>query len=274
MAIKDILVHLDHTDRSDRRLEVALNLAKTHGAKLTAFYARANVNVQGLSGRGEDVYLKRIQEKEAEFDAKVAGAGVNVEWKPATYSMSDTAVTDQIIDHALHADLTIVGQHDVENADGSIPSDLAARLVLESGRPLLIIPHSGKIATLGERVMIAWNAGRESARAVNDAIPVLQKAKNVQILALNPDDGDKHHGEIPCADICQHLSEHGIEAKPQHLTAHDIDTGNMLLSCLAEEASDLLVMGAYGQHRFRELVLGGATRDILRNMTVPVLMSH
>jgi len=121
---------------------------------------------------------------------------------------------------------------------------------------------------------VAWNGSRESVRAVNDAIPLLVDAKRVSVLALNPSDGGRIHGDLPSADICLHLSRHGIRAEAQMLSARDIDAGDMLLSCVADDSADLLVMGAYGQPRFREMVLGGATRQILKQMTVPVLMSH
>ena len=96
----------------------------------------------------------------------------------------------------------------------------------------------------------------------------------VNVIAINPKKGKKRHGENPAADISEHLVRHGIKASAEHLATSDVDAANMLLSCAADESADMLVMGAYGHHRFRELILGGVTQDILKHMTVPVLMSH
>jgi nucleotide-binding universal stress UspA family protein len=183
-------------------------------------------------------------------------------------------VTDHLVFYAQHSDLVIVGQHDEEVHDGSIPKDLAERLVLETGRPVLIIPYAGTFKTLGKRVVIAWNTARESVRALNDAIPLMQDAKKVKVIAINPRGKGKRHGKVPSTDIVRHLARHGIEAQADHFSTKGVDEGNLLLNCVSDERSDLLVMGAYGHYRFRELILGDATKEILEHMTTPVLMSH
>ncbi len=94
------------------------------------------------------------------------------------------------------------------------------------------------------------------------------------VLAVNPEDGYKGHGDIPSADICQHLARHGVNAEAQSITGYDVEVGDFILSRAADQGADLIVMGAYGHSRLRELVLGGATAHILGYMTVPVLMSH
>ena len=145
-------------------------------------------------------------------------------------------------------------------------------MVLAAGRPALVIPYIGAGETLGERVLVAWDGGREAARAVNDALPLLERAASVGVLVINPSRGG--HGEQPGADIALHLARHGISVDAEHLEARDISTGNALLSRLADQNIDVLVMGAYGHSRLREMVLGGVTRQVFQSMTVPVLMSH
>ena len=123
-------------------------------------------------------------------------------------------------------------------------------------------------------MLVAWNGSREATRAANDALPILQRADRVVVLAINPGGGIDGHGEVPGADLSLHLARHGVSAEAQQVQAEDMNVGEMLLSRCADEAADLLVMGAYGRSRVRELVLGGATRHVLEHATLPVLMSH
>ncbi len=274
MAIKDILVHVDNTQACARRMELATRLAVRHEAHLIALFARAFGKLPNLSTGHSREIDKQREESQQRFDELARVNGLSAEFRMAECQSSTDLVTDNVLINARHVDLVVLGQHDEERADGSVPSDLAESVVLEGGRPVLVVPYAGEFEKVGERALVAWNGTRESVRAVNDAIPLLTDAKRVSVLALNPSDGGRIHGDLPSADICLHLSRHGIRAEAQTLTARDIDAGDMLLSCVADDSSDLLVMGAYGQPRFREMVLGGATRQILKQMTVPVLMSH
>jgi nucleotide-binding universal stress UspA family protein len=123
-------------------------------------------------------------------------------------------------------------------------------------------------------VVIAWNSAREAARAVHDAMPLLIAAEAVTVLTIDPREGPQGHGELPGADISLHLARHGVKAQVERTVSADLPVGEVLLSRLADLGADLLVMGAYGHSRMRELLLGGATRSLLQSMTVPVLMSH
>jgi nucleotide-binding universal stress UspA family protein len=274
MAYKDILVHLDHTVASQQRLAIASRLAAAHEAHLTALFACAYGNLPNLAPVHAHEIDAAREQTEQRFLEAVKAAGVAAEWRDAVSAGVADRVTDTLLVHARHADLVVVGQGDSERHDGSVPLNLAESLVLESGTPTLVVPYAGNFTTVGARALVAWNGSRESARALHDALPLLQRAKQVTVLALNPDSGKPRHGAIPGADISLHLARHGVRAEAQHLTAHDIDVGDMLLSFAADDGADLLVMGAYGQPRFRELILGGATRVVLGQMTLPVLMSH
>jgi nucleotide-binding universal stress UspA family protein len=132
----------------------------------------------------------------------------------------------------------------------------------------LVVPKDWAPGPLGERVLIAWDASREAARAVSDALPILERAASV--LVVTP----FGHGEVPGADIAVHLARHGVEATVQSIEIEQMEVGEALLSVAADRARDLLVMGAYAHSRLRELVLGGATRTVLARMTLPVLMAH
>ena len=149
-------------------------------------------------------------------------------------------------------------------------------MVLASGRPVLVVPYVGTYPRVGERVMIAWDASREAARAVADSLPLLQAAQQVVTLSANPDTGGRsdRHGEIPGADIARHLARHGVRVEAQRLNAKEVSIADMLLNRIADEGIDLLVMGAYGHARVREIWLGGVTRSLMQYMTVPVFISH
>jgi nucleotide-binding universal stress UspA family protein len=146
-------------------------------------------------------------------------------------------------------------------------------VVMGAGRPVLLIPYAGTFERCGESVLISWNASREAARAVADALPLLKRAREVNIVSFNPAEGGDW-GEIPGADIGLWLARHDVRVTVHQCRSKEIDIGNQLLSRAADFGSDLIVMGAYGHSRAYELMLGGVTRTLLRSMTVPVLMSH
>ena len=135
----------------------------------------------------------------------------------------------------------------------------------------LLVPYAGTFANVGGRVLVAWNGSAQAARAVNDALPFLQSAERVVVVMVNPARGDRTEG----TDIARHLARHGIAAEITDIvTDRNGNVGNVLLSRATDEAADLIVIGAYGHSRLRELVLGGVSRALLGHMTVPVLMAH
>ena len=275
MAFKDILVQVDDSPRAAERLDLALRLAAAHQAHLVALNVRFRsampVAVTAQLGDQMDLILARGDAAAAACakalveSCPVAG-GASVEWRDVEGDLVDTVAL-----HARYSDLVVVGQS-VEGTD-AVPA-LADSLLLTVGRPVLVVPYAGKFPSLGRRVLVAWNASREATRAVHDALPILEWADLVHVMAINPSRGRTGHGDIPGADIGLHLSRHGVNAVCEHITADDLDAGDMLLSRAADEDADLIVMGGYGHSRMRELVLGGVTRHLLSHMTVPVLFSH
>lgn len=280
MSLKNIMLVMDNATGAEQRLAVALDLAQAYDAHLTGLCVRTIPHVPQfvMSQLGPEVAEAQRQwaseaatQAQKLFESKAAAAGIQYEWR-----VVDGQLLDQTSLHAKYADLVVVGQFnpDADMADGQ--EQLVDHLVMDAGRPVLVVPYCGTFKGVAKRVMVAWNATREATRAVNDALPLLQKAEQVNVVAVNPHGGSGRngHGEIPSADICLHLARHGVKADAQSIEAHDMDVGSTLLSRITDESVDLLVMGAYGRSRLRELVLGGATRHILRHMTVPVLMSH
>ncbi len=282
MAVKDLLVVVDVSPRSAARMELAARLAIQHNAHLTGlhvidipsanyFYGAAMpfvpTNPEEIVERIRAEAVEAAKPVEAAFRECLRRNGIEGEWRLAEGAPPATATL-----HARYADLTIVGQ---PNRDE--PQDADAVLVttvMTSGRPVLAVPFVGEFPTIGERVLVAWNASREAARALNDALPLLLNAKQVTILAINPQRGVGGHGDVPAADIALHLARHGLKAEAAHTVARDIADGEALLSYAADIGADLIVAGAYGHSRARELVFGGVTRTLIAEMTAPVLFSH
>ena len=282
MALKDLLVSVDVTPRSAARMELAARLAIQHNAHLTGlhvidipsanyFYGAAMpfvpTNPEEIVERIRAEAVEAAKPVEAAFRECLRRNGIEGEWRlvegppPATVAL-----------HGRYMDLTIVGQPNREQ-----PQDADAVLVttvMTSGRPVLAVPFVGEFPTIGERVLVAWNASREAARALNDALPLLLNARQVTILAINPQRGVGGHGDVPAADIALHLARHGLKAEAAHTVARDIADGEALLSYAADIGADLIIAGAYGHSRARELVFGGVTRTLIAEMTAPVLFSH
>lgn len=167
-------------------------------------------------------------------------------------------------------DMSIVAQPGPETAERE--TFLVEAALFESGRPVLIVPYIQQAPLKLNRAMVCWDGSRPAARAVADAIPLLERTKAVELVTVTRGPGNSN--EIPGADIAHHLARHGLKVELKHLVASDIDVPNALLSHAADIGADFIVMGGYGHSRLREFVLGGATRGILSSMTVPVLMSH
>ncbi|MBE0622113.1 MAG: universal stress protein [Burkholderiales bacterium] len=276
MNYKTILVHIDSGKRCPVRVEVAIRLAQQHDAHLVALNALPPFEPPGyvMAEMGPAILdtqkhaaAAEMARTEREFNNQASAAGLrNVEWRTAIDDPVDAMTL-----HARYADLVVIGQTD--RADGSnMAANFPERLVLSAGRPVLILPSVGSFATIGKRILVAWNATREATRALTDAIPMLRLAETVNVMAVNPRRGE--HGKVPGADIGLYLARHGVRVEVKTDQGAEIDVGNELLSRAADLDSDLIVMGGYGHSRLKEWVLGGATRTILESMTAPVLMSH
>ena len=178
-----------------------------------------------------------------------------------------------IVPHARAADLVVASQTD-PGWPGSASLDVADRLAIECGRPVMIIPNDGVHDRPFRKVLVAWNARREAARATFDALPLLKNAEDVRVVWVNPQTERENAQDIPAADICVALARHGVNCQATEEIAPRVGVGETLLACAKDFDADLLVMGCYGHTRLREFILGGASRHVLSHMSLPVLMSH
>ncbi len=260
MAYKDLLLVVDDSPNMAERILVAGDLAQRFDAHVTGLY------VTPVSGLEAPDAAERLYDM---FTDRLGRRGVAVEWRIARGFPIDVAGV-----HARYADLVILGQLDPTEPQKAVDCARPEDIALSSGRPVLVVPYVGHYPTLGQRVLIGWDASREATRAINDAIPLLAAASSVTVLSVDPVISRDEHGEIPGADIARHLSRHGVDARIESAPSAGVGVGDVLLSRAADLSADLLVMGAYAHPRVRELVLGGATRTILQSMTVPVFMAH
>jgi nucleotide-binding universal stress UspA family protein len=202
------------------------------------------------------------------FAAATTRAGVSAE--PVTLSASAAGSGDQFARIARRFDLAIIGQ--AEPDGGTVEELIAESTLFESGRPLIVVPYIQKGSLKLDRVMVAWDGSRQAARAIADAMPLLEKAGKVELVIVANERGKED--EIEGADMGEHLARHGLDVDVKRIPGGDIDVADALLSHVADSGTDFIVMGGYGHSRLREFVLGGVTHSILKSMTVPVLMSH
>jgi nucleotide-binding universal stress UspA family protein len=278
MAFKDLLVVVDNSPGATERIDFAARLARDFGAHLTGLHVAESPSMRPtvLAQVPSEVLdmLQTVGREEAvraralfEAGVRAVETGIPVEWRSV-----EGYGGDLIRLHARYADLTVLGQADPEAY--AVAQDLPERVIMGAGRPVIVVPYVGTFKTVGQRVLVAWNASREATRAVNDALPLLERAGSVRVLSVNPRRGLAGHGPIAGADISLHLARHGVRVEAAAVNTDDVRVDDMLLSQAADAGADLIVMGAYGHSRLGEYVLGGATRHILRQITVPVFMSH
>lgn len=272
MTLRHLAVHVDRDKHCPLRLDYAVQLANKFGASLEGVFANVPASLPPAIEGGITAQIveaqrtyneEALQEAKAAFDAAVGACKGETVW-----TAHDGYRQDVVARAAMGADMAIVGQPDPDEAVATTDYDLPADVVMRSGRPLLAIPYAGKFGIDVKSAVIAWNGAREAARAVRDALPLLDGAK-VHVLAINPSDNDPK-----AADVCTFLGRHGIKADHDEIRTRDLDPGDMLLSRMSDLGAGLAVMGAYGHSRFREMILGGVTHHLLRHMTAPVLLSH
>jgi nucleotide-binding universal stress UspA family protein len=275
MAFRDILVFLDQFAHSAVRLDVAADLAGRHGARLIGLRVEVHPHIPGairsalVAGALEahDVATRADTTRiETEFRTVAEKHKILCDW----WVVREGGI-GRVCELARYANLTVIGQAAPDADEEFSGADLIHDLVLGSGRPVLVVPYAPLAGRCGQRIAIAWDGGREASRAVADAMPLLRRAERVAVLLGDSDDRARA-GEL----IRGHLERNGIAADiaPVDAGAHDHDAGAALLAEVDAWNADLIVMGAYGRSRVRELVLGGATRHVLHHLPIPALMSH
>jgi nucleotide-binding universal stress UspA family protein len=275
--IKDLVVNLAAGAERDPAAEFVLSIATSFEAHIAGIgFAYEPIItptvMDGLSAFWIDTQrednLAAAQAAIDRFEAAARREGLSAEHRLLEASLGSAATLFGAI--ARRFDLAVVGQ---SGPDRMARDDLLVEsALLESGRPVIVVPY---IQTLGlklDRVLVCWDASRSAARAAADAMPLLQRSRALEILSVSSADGNPD--ELPGADFGEHLARHDLKVEVRRLIAGDMDIANTILSYAADAGADFIVMGGYGHSRLREFVLGGVTRAVLGSMTVPVLMSH
>jgi nucleotide-binding universal stress UspA family protein len=282
MALKDILVHLDTEAGSgagQRRQSFAISLAAAHDAHLTGLIFALEPTIPPMiMGEVPGSLLESQRERAIEsaqaaadaFSAATKAAGINSEVR--IVNCTEAAAGPTLAVHGRTSDLIVVGQEEPDDTL-AIRELLIESALFESGRATLVVPYIGPAEAKLDHIMVGWDGRREASRAANEALPLLAKAQDVEVVIVG-DDAPSAHGGEPGADLALHLARHGLSVNVKRIGSAGIDIGNALLSHAADAETDLMVLGGYGHSRFREFIFGGTTNSILSSMTVPVLMAH
>ncbi len=274
--IKDIVVNLG-LGAKDPAGDFAVSLGEIFEAHVAGIAVSYEPIIPGAVMGGIPPEFIEAQRTEADKNAKSAIARFEAAAKRAGLSAESRIISASVSGASEYFarigrrfDIVVVGQDDPDdNFQDAIVDETA---LFESGRPVIFVPFIHKSGAKLDRVMVCWDGGRAATRAIADSMPLLMKAKSVEIVMIagKAASGD----EIAGADLGQHLARHGLKVDVKRITSPDIDVASTILSYAADSSADMIVMGGYGHSRLREFILGGATRGILGSMTVPVLMSH
>ncbi len=275
--IKDIVVNLTVREGGGPAGDYAVSLAAALDAHLTAI-AFIYDPIVPASGTGyipaEIIETQQADNEKAakdaitRFSAAASRAGISAE--PLTLSASFAGAGERLARIARRFDLAVVGQ--AEPNISAVEEVIAESTLFGSGRPMVVVPYIQKAPLKLDNVMVCWDGSRPAARAIADAMPLLEKAGRVEIVIVTNERGKQD--EIEGADMGQHLARHGLKVDVHRMAGGNIDVADALLSHAADSGTDLIVMGGFGHSRLREFVLGGVTHSIMRSMTVPTLMSH
>jgi nucleotide-binding universal stress UspA family protein len=269
--IKDILAFANEGLLTDSSFALPIALAKKFGARLSAVYVMPEPYVYvpvepgaasvGLIEAAIDAAQKAADENGKRFKALQQRSSIDGAWYTANF-------WDEAVSLAYRQDLLVARQ-----SDSALPDLIAGRgvehIATTMGRPTLVVPAKGQFPTCGQRVLVAWKPTKEAARAVHDCLPLLDKNAEVTVLEVDPP-----AKAMTVEAVAQHLGRHGFKSKSQTAQSDGTTVTKVILERAAAVNADLIVMGAYTHSRLRELILGGVTKSMLQEMTVPVLMSH
>ncbi len=287
MALKDLLVCVDRSEHSPVCLRLAVDLARRNGSSLTALYirewspdqlahrntaelaCRPLADLEELRGAVEESIDRAALQLRRQLEQLAARYGLQVRWQ-----LLEEAPGVVLPQYARYADLCILSV-DTPAESTSAGHRFSEEMLFTAGRPVLLVPAAGQFSQLGAHVAVAWNSSRAAARALNDALPLLERSERTTVIAINPDDFVTSHNALPLPSLLEHLGRHGVSAQ---LLRVDGVPAAAVADRLQEQAiaagADLMVAGAHGHTWLQEILLGSVTRDLLARLRLPVMMSH
>lgn len=276
--IKDITLKLETDAGRDRSLSYAMSIAKAFDAHVSAMafcdpigfsqYPMPKLPAAVIANITEEKE-REAREATARFQKAAESQGLSFDHEIVTQRLPNSAAAFAV--KARRFDLSVIQQ--AENRDDENEAIIEAAL-FDSGRPVLIVPYIQKDGLQLDHMVCCWDGSSTAARAVNDAMPLLRRAKKAEILIIANEKTEDPRYQASGTDIVNHLVRHGIEVALKVVPAADDDVNNTIQSYIGDHGVNLVVMGGYGHSRLREFVLGGVTRSILESMTTPVFMSH
>lgn len=269
MSLSNILVHLDSGPRCALRVALAVRLAARHGARLAGLFAEtAPAQRVGLVAAWPSAdYVQHMEAARGAFSAAAESLGERARFIDLNRG-GEHEVLARATDVARAFDLVVMGQSEER---GRTPVDLPEQIIVESGRPVLMLPNAGDYPHIGQRPLFAWRRSRSSARALFDALQILEPGAQATVVQVDKH-GDTNHEFVDL--IVQNLVAHGVEAQFRHVVTEDVKVMDTLLNEAADHSCDLLVAGAFDHSGFPSLGRGSGTRYLLKHMTQPMLFSH
>jgi len=279
MSFMNLLVFADDTDASTKRLKTAIAMAERHGGQLAAcVLAEQPSYYYGVGTEvAADIYLADVerikamaQETADAVRTRLASSDRDggTRWATGTSgTIAEIAARD-----ARYADFNLIGQPVGEDRKALL-SRILEGVLFDSGRPCAIVPQ-GWGGAFGKRIMVAWAPCKEAARAVSDAMPLIETAEAVHIAMVDPRTGEDGHGDEPGADLAASLARHRANVTVDALPSAGHSTAERLLLHAADCGADLIVMGGYGHWRLSEALFGGVTREMVRSSQIPLMLAH
>lgn len=278
---KDIVIPITGNPGDSYALNMALDLASSHEAHLTVM-EMVNLPMPGTVPWGlmpdpstSEIYGQLREQGQANVAKLKQRLEKEITSSEVRLVEAFFSEPSQLAAHYAHyADLTVIAGSMGDSREGDILRSYFGSLLIDSGRPVLVIPQGCKGPMPPKRIVVAWRPTGECARAVHDALPLLVTAESVELIVVDPVGGERGHGEQPGADIAAHIARHGANVNVQVRQSHGNRIASVLLEHARETHANMLVVGGYGHSRIREWALGGVTRELLFEASIPVFYSH
>jgi nucleotide-binding universal stress UspA family protein len=276
MAYKTILVCLNEIDRLPQLIGTARELGEKFSAHITGLYVVPGVELVTPSAYaagasfydGNRIHFQNNSSKvKSAFESAMKQDGLSFGFHEVDSALPQ--ISSEVIDEGRAADLILISATN-RDAYSGVEQDFVERIVIAAGRPVLILPPKGEKWPKMEEIVVGWDDSREAARSTFDALPFLVAANRTHIVTVDP----SARGTVPGAAIAESLDRHGVKAKTMSVSADGMHIAETLMRTARDQGAGLIVLGAYGHNRFTEFILGGATRYMVRNLNLPVFMSH
>lgn len=278
MTYKDILATVFSLEGDEAALMTAAALAEQFGARAAALIVAVHV---GSGFAQETAPLSEVLADIAKGTHSAAAMEREriVSWLSNSrhaFEIRDLTVEgavnkDEIVAQARMADVVVMARAKSQQRARRL---LLEHVLFQSGRPVLLVPEAPAVARRFERVMIAWNAKAQAMRAVTEAMPLLQAAREVKVVTVDALPSASGHGEAPGRDLASHLARRDVRVEVRNVDGMGRGDGRALLDEAVNTNADLMVLGAYGRPRAQELLFGGVTHDLLADAPLPLFLAH